>query len=231
MPRKRASTASSSPLRNGAASRKARRNGHQSAAVYAKLRQQILGGVYPPGWHLSQQAIAREMHTSNGPVITALRRLAHEGLVVHSPGHGCHVCHWSAEELDDQLNLRRALETEAARLAARRASPEDLELLRGIIERMRAVVAEGRRADADAVDVEFHVAVARLTRSPRLIEALDRCHILDVVRRRLAANERFGDFQKLAENHLLLVEAIASGDPDRAGKAMHEHLLKKRAKV
>ena len=76
------------------------------------------------------------MGTSNGPVIHALRRLASEGLVSHERGRGCRVREWDAQEYEDVLIVRRALETEAARLAARRAGVEDLDGLRLLVARM-----------------------------------------------------------------------------------------------
>src|SRR5262245_48624881 len=105
----------------------ARRSGTASVQVYETLREQILRGELAPGTHLSQQTLAQSMHTSNGPVISALRRLAHEGLVSYERGRGCRVGNWDEDKLEDLLTVRRALETEAARLAARRAGPEDLE--------------------------------------------------------------------------------------------------------
>jgi DNA-binding GntR family transcriptional regulator len=224
-----------SSSRNGARSQKsatsaprsARRSGRESARVYDLLRKQILGGDVLPGTHLSQQSIAGEMGTSNGPVISALRRLAFDGLVVHERSYGYRVCDWSADKLDDLLTVRRALETEAAWLAARRAGPEDIERLERIVERMDGLVREERWQDADEIDVELHVEIARLSRSPGLIESLERCHLLEVVRRRIAMNERIIGFQKLASNHAVLVEAIASGNPDLAARAMHTHLAGK----
>lgn len=224
-----------SSSRNGARSRNsaktaprsARRSGRESARVYELLRKQILGGEVLPGTHLSQQSIADDMGTSNGPVISALRRLAFDGLVTHERSYGYRVCDWSTDKLDDLLTVRRALETEAARLAARRAGPEDIERLERIVERMDVLVREERWHDADAIDVELHVEVARLSRSPGLIEALERCHLLEVVRRRIAMNERIIGFQKLASNHAVLVEAIASGNPELAARAMHTHLAGK----
>jgi DNA-binding GntR family transcriptional regulator len=206
----------------------ARRSGRESARVYDSLRHQILEGGLTAGTHLSQQSIAQAEGTSNGPVISALRRLAFEGLVVHERSHGYRVCDWSEAQLEEFLTLRRALETEAARLAARRAGDEDIDDLQRIVERMEHLVEEQRWQDADAIDVELHVEIARLSRSPGLIEALARCHLLDVVRRRIALNERIIGFGRLAENHRLLVEAIASGDPDRAAAAMHAHLTPRR---
>ena len=203
----------------------ARRNGSESARVYESIRRQILEGQLPAGTHLSQQTIALSEGTSNGPVISALRRLAFDGLVVHERSLGYRVCDWSEAALEDMITVRRALETEAARLAARRAGPEDIEGLQRIVERMEKLVEEQRWHDADAIDVEMHEEIARLSRSPGLIEGLTRCHLLEVVRRRIALNERIIGFSRLADNHRLLVEAIASSDPERAAATMHAHLL------
>lgn len=209
----------------------ARRSGRESARVYDALRKQILQGSLTPGTHLSQQSVADAMGTSNGPVISALRRLAFDGLVTHERSHGYRVCDWGDEKLDDLLTVRRALETEAARLAARRAGPEDIEKLESIVHRMDVLVREERWNDADPIDAEIHVEIARLSRSPGLIEALARCHLQDVVRRRINASERIIGFEKLVSNHRVLVEAIASGDPELAACAMHKHLAPRSAKA
>lgn len=202
----------------------ARRSGRESARVYDSLRKQILQGELTPGLHLSQQSIAAAMGTSNGPVISALRRLAFDGLVTHERSHGYRVCDWGDEKLDDLLTVRRALETEAARLAARRAGSEDIERLQRLVNRMEVVIREERWNEADTVDVEMHVEIARLSRSPGLIEALARCHLMDVVRRRINSKERISGFETLVPGHRRLVDAIASGDPERAAEVMHEHL-------
>ncbi|QDT54580.1 HTH-type transcriptional regulator LutR [Caulifigura coniformis] len=204
-----------------------KRSGALTARVYERLREEILDGVHPQGTHLSIQSIATSMRTSNGPVITALHRLAHEGLVQHGRGSGYRIAEWTPLLLDQLLVVRRALETEAARLAARLSNREDIDELQTHIAQMEAMVAEGRRADAERIDVELHVAIAKLSRNAQLIDALARSHMLEIVRRRLLANAPRGDFKNMARNHQILIDAIASGDPDEAGKAMHWHLRSK----
>jgi DNA-binding GntR family transcriptional regulator len=208
-------------------STEARRSGRVSARVYRTIRQQILEGELPAGMHLSQQALSQKLHTSNGPVISALKHLVHDGLVTYQASHGYRVSEWDEAKLNDMLIVRRALETEAARLAARRAAPEDLDELRAIVRQMGEAVRQDQHAQGDVLNAEFHLAVARLSRSPGLIEAVNRCHVMEIGRRRLKQYQRFGDFKNLAPDHELLVEAIASGDPDRAGQAMHRHLSPK----
>lgn len=207
-----------------------RRKGLESIRVYESLRDQLVSGKLGPGTRLSQHVLAQSMGTSNGPVISALRRLTHEGLVKHVRGHGCKVTDWSDQELEDKLVIRRALETEAARLLATESKSKDIARLQKMVEGMAELVRKEKREEAGAADVKFHMAIASMTGSPSLQEALERCHLLEVVRRRLKTNDAFGDFQNLVENHQLLVDAIASGNPDLAGKTMHYHLLPRRVK-
>lgn len=192
--------------------------------VYQTLREQILDGVIPQGAHISIQSIATATESSNGPVISALARLANEGLVQHQRGQGYRVAEWTPELLEDLLVVRRALETEAARLAARHAGPDDIARLQAMVNRMAELVREGKRAEGQVADVELHMAIAQLSRSPALIDALSRSHLLEIVHRRLKIYEPRGDFENLAANHQRLVDQIASGSAERAGAEMHEHL-------
>src|SRR5262245_35213251 len=174
-----------------------RKLGLVTARVYEALRAQILAGELAPGTRLSHRAIAEAMGTSNGPVVAALRRLTHDGLISNEPSLGGMVREFNEEELADAMIVRRALETEAARLAARRASPEDLERLYAIIGRMGEIVRREAWDEADDADIALHVAIAGLTRSTGLMDALERCHLRELVRRRLLARDRRRDFQKL----------------------------------
>jgi DNA-binding GntR family transcriptional regulator len=204
-----------------------RKLGLATQQVYEALRKRILNGELSPGTRLGHRTIATQMGTSNGPVVAALRRLAHDGLVAYEPSQGGTVRQFDEEDLADAMILRRALETEAARLAARRASPEDIERLYSIVSRMGDIVRGRAWHEADEADIELHIAIARLTRSAGLMDALERCHLRDLVRRRLLASDRRRDFQNLEINHRRLVDAIASHEPDRAGRVMHEHLSPK----
>ena len=215
------------PRRPDGATRSQRKLGLATTRVYETLRERILAGELSPGTRLSHRAIAEAMGTSNGPVVAALRRLAHDGLITNEPSQGGMVRQFNEDDLADAMILRRALETEAARLAARRASPEDVERLYAIITHMGDIVRREAWEEADEADIELHVAIARITRSTGLMDALERCHLRDLVRRRLLASDRRRDFQNLERNHRNLVDAIASHDPDIAGQAMHQHLTLK----
>jgi DNA-binding GntR family transcriptional regulator len=192
--------------------------------AYGRLRAQILSGELAPGTPLPHQALAARLGTSNGPVIAALRRLAEDGLVEHRSALGSRVVELDEQGLDDLLAVRRALETEAARLAARRASREELERLLALVAKMGDCVRRGRRDEAQQADADFHRAIAQASHNSRLIDLISRCHLLDLVRLRMQTNRERGDFENLQHNHRLLWDAIASSDPERAAAAMHAHL-------
>lgn len=205
-----------------------KRTGQETLRVYEYLREQILTGKLPSGAHLGQIAIATSLGTSNGPVITALRKLHYEGLVSHSRGQGCIVAKWSPAVLEDQLVVRRALETEAARLAARRVGKEDIETLAEMIERMSAFVRQGKIQEAQNLDWEFHVTIAKLTRSQALQDALEKCQLMEMIRKRETSNQTKEELAQWVQNHQVLLGAIASGNSDEAGMAMHKYLNSKK---
>src|SRR5687768_6673041 len=90
-----------SPLRRARTqARVPRRSGQTMIRVYNAIREQILEGVIAQGTHISIQSIATATESSNGPVISALARLANEGLVQHQRGHGYRVAEWTPELLE-----------------------------------------------------------------------------------------------------------------------------------
>jgi DNA-binding FadR family transcriptional regulator len=122
----------------------------------------------------------------------------------------------------DVLEVRAALETEAARLAAVRHTPEDLERMRAALAREAEVFAAhpervGREATVEH-DLEFHTAVVEAAHNPALAEVYR--YFGASVREAMSA--AFGDHEMpeaVIATHQSLVDAIATGDPDRAEAA------------
>ena len=121
--------------------------------------------------------------------------------------------------LEDALDFRRVVEPGAARLAAtRRLSGDQRDWL---TESCRAV----READIDShriADSRLHLAIATLTGSPMVVEA--------VTRAQAALGELLGQIPVLRiniehshEQHDAVVAAILAGDPDTARTTMEEH--------
>ncbi len=205
-----------------------------AGSAYARLRRAIVEGRYPPGSRLVEQAVSDQLSLSRTPVREALRRLEAEGLVQVRRHHGAVVPVTTPEDVRDLYELRARLESYAAESAAARAGADDLTALAGAAGAFEAAAAEARRRGGagatdrtralQATNSRFHQAVVAAARHERLQQLLARTVDDPLVYR---AFQHFDDDQ-LARSvvfHELILGAIVSGEGDRAGRLMSEHIL------
>ncbi|HET9415961.1 MAG TPA: GntR family transcriptional regulator [Candidatus Limnocylindria bacterium] len=200
-----------------------------SAQVKDKMLQWILEGQLRPGARIIETRVARELGTSQAPVREALRDLATLGLVEMHPYRGARVREPAPDELVEAMEVRGELEAMAARSAVRRITDADLERLEAILEGMRASAARGD-AHAQAIqNLAFHTHVVSASGNltiQRLWTMLE-----PFARSYLTATVPGADLVWLAERHAAVVEALRSGDPDRAAEAMRVHAREAESQV
>ncbi|RKR20029.1 GntR family transcriptional regulator [Arthrobacter oryzae] len=112
--------------------------------VYAMIHEAILNGDLPAGARLRVRDLAEQVGTSVMPVREAIRRLEEAGLAEREPHKGAVVKSLSLEELIHVYDVRRLLETEAARLGSERITAQDCDRMQAEYELMRAAIAERR---------------------------------------------------------------------------------------
>ena len=205
--------------------------------VVHELRQMILDGEIQPGDFLpTRKELAAQFGVGLSTVHEAIQALAAVGMLESRPGKGT----WVREDTLDTLihpavvesrlgelnaqkvyEARFVIEIALTELAARRATPEDIEYMLSALEAMEATMDDDE-AFVEA-DLEFHLAVARAGRN----ELLEQFYHLS---RRLLV-EVIGEMVKLPhvkEDALRIqrdtAEAIAQGDPDRARQVAIEHM-------
>lgn len=203
------------------------------AAVVERVRRAVALGVLLPGDRLpSERALAEGLGVSRVTVREALRVLQGERLLITKRGNGGTVVAPTVlragddpdgvdygRRLDDVFELRLAVESMAARLAAERGRPEDLDALDACQRALQSStdVHTFRRADS-----EFHLAVARMSGNSMLSQVIEDA--------RAAAFSRLDrqDFAVLHETsirgHATVIEAIRDRDGDAAAAAMVAHL-------
>lgn len=195
--------------------------------VYEALREEIVAGRLRPGAELSEVEQAERWGVSRTPVREALGRLRADGLAVVGRGRTLAVSDIQAADVVRLFELREALETQAARLAARRCRPE---VFARLAERFDGVVPPDPRDPADPHGPEYYGLVAELDAavdeagdSPYLRTALAtlRTHVARV--RRLAADNP-DRLRAAAREHRLIAEAIADHDEQLAVHATAVHL-------
>jgi DNA-binding GntR family transcriptional regulator len=187
-----------------------------------QIRERITTLELAPGTPIHEQQIAAELEMGIVPVREALKLLAYENLVVITPRHGMYVADVNIPDLEQLSEMRLTLEGLSARLAAERATPDDLVVLEALRQEQASTPAGDSRR-LIAVDHKFHQAVARAAQNKYLADSLERLFGLSQ-RLWFLALPRLETLPSAVEKHLELVEAIADGDSDRAEEIMRQHV-------
>ena len=190
--------------------------------AYDSIREKIVTLELAPGAPINDQQLAEELEMGVVPVREALKLLAHDDLVVIPPRHGLYVAPVNIPDLEQISEMRLALESLAARLAARRTTPDDLAVLEVLCQELAAVTAGDTRRLFD-LDHKFHQAIARAARNRYLAATLERCFGLSQRLWYLVLPQL--DFLPTAvRKHLDLIDALRAGDADVAEQIMREHV-------
>lgn len=202
------------------------RHGASAQQIVNNLYEKILSGVLKPGERLAEVALAEKFRISRGPVREALRHLASMGLLTVTPNVGASVRVITEIEARDLYELRTALESEAAFLAAKRIDDTGRER----IARLVATHADTMSLHPVGAyvpqhgDSDFHSLVAHLSGNALLINALTQeLYPQLVLLRRQHQNVR-GRGQVALMEHQRITEAIQSGDAELAALLMRRHL-------
>lgn len=193
---------------------------HQVAET---LRQQLAGGALKPGDRLIEMRIARQMGVSQTPVREALRLLEREGLVEHRPRRGVYVTRLSAHDIDEIYSLRCALESLAIRRAMRSMTAVDLTGIEGIVAAMEAAARDGDADGLVALASRFHEAICALSRHGRLL-SMWRSIVAQTRHVSTTAGHLYvAHLPTEAAYHRDVLNAMRTGDPDAAERAIQEH--------
>ncbi|MES2937484.1 MAG: FCD domain-containing protein [Pseudomonadota bacterium] len=211
-----------------------------SDQVAQQLAEGVRAGRLTAGEKLPTEArLVEQFQVSRTVVREAISRLKSLGLVDSRQGSGVFVStrvrytpldfdarHSSSREAVVQLaEVRRALEAEAAGLAAQRRTAADVRQLKASVRALDKQVRAGGNGVAE--DLAFHRAIAQAAHNPFLIGTLD--YLAQFMHGAIAvtrANEaRRADFAaQVREEHAAVVDAIAAGEAARARQAAARHM-------
>jgi DNA-binding GntR family transcriptional regulator len=201
----------------------------QSERVYDTVRNDILEWRLRPGTVLGEVELSKRLDVSRTPIREALRRLAQDNLVRISPGRGAIVTEISMNSVAQLFQMREALETYAARLAARHGDLATFEAIRDDMAKACNDLADERPpADAYAgyakLIERFDTAIDTATDNTYLQEALGNLHA-HLTRLRHLARRNPARMRRAAEEHLAICTAICERDERLAAEntAVHIH--------
>lgn len=204
-------------------------------AIVSQLRDLIRQGELSHGSRLPpERALAEQFGVGRSSVREAIRSLELQGLVTTRHGSGSFVNTQSLDAvatlmapddgnggLEDIFEMRHLLEPQIAALAARRATPADIQRLSLVLEEQQRQILEGETG-VDA-DTEFHFTLAIATHNPALVKVVNA--VEDVLRlSRDRYLQRPGRPERSLHSHREILEMVRAGNDSGARRAMDHHL-------
>jgi GntR family transcriptional repressor for pyruvate dehydrogenase complex len=212
-----------------------------SDQIFEQLRDLIFRGDLKPGERLvPERELAQAFGVSRPTVREAINKLVTMGLVEHCQGQGTFVRSQEATRehnplaaiidhrettLEDLLEVRLGLEAQSARLAAERATPEDMHRLEETLAAMEAEHVKGLLGIEE--DVAFHMGLAYATQNPVQVYIMRSFH--DLLHFGIEENLRHLwedplNLPVIQQQHQRIVQAIKDRDPEGAYEAMKAHI-------
>ena len=190
--------------------------------VYQRIKDAILQGALEPLAPLRQEELAEMLGVSRQPVSHALMLLEHDGLLVDHGKKGKMVAPIDANQLLALYQVRSAIDSLAARLAAERVDEDGADQLRAVIKLGRdAETARDAIALAQA-DMQFHRLLYTLSGNPEIARVADTSwtHMVRSMHRVL---EDPSLYTQIWDQHSQIAEAIIQHEPDRAAQLSAHH--------
>ncbi|MCV7345672.1 GntR family transcriptional regulator [Mycolicibacterium rhodesiae] len=187
------------------------------------LRRAITTGQLTPGTHLVETELSEALQISRGTLREAMRQLQQEGLISSGPRGRLSVRHLDAKEIRDIFGVRAALEALAAReLAALPDRDAAVATLRHAVDEMDKWAASNLEDRIEA-DLRFHRTMCQLTGNETLL------HQWSSLEGSIRMSIMFAGVDRAIKNmnarrHHDIVDAIESGDGQRAAAAVQEHM-------
>jgi DNA-binding GntR family transcriptional regulator len=186
--------------------------------VVALIRELVITGELAAGEQLRQRELAHRFGVSQTPVREAMRRLESEGLLLCDTHRGFTVMTPDDGPVEENFQIRAALESLGASLAAAKMDAEGIARLEDLNARMRAL-AEDDPAYAD-LNREFHFSMYEYARSPLLLSLM----------RLLWASLHGGPkvsrtHAESARQHDEILAALRAGDAAAAARHTRDHIM------
>jgi DNA-binding GntR family transcriptional regulator len=189
--------------------------------AYELIREKITTLELEPGSSIDEAKLAQELDIGLTPVREALKLLLHEHLV-EAPPRGLYVTDIKVDELKKISNIRLLLEPYTAREAVKHATDDDLVILEALCQEQSEVPKDEPR-ELFEVDHKFHHALAQAADNKYLAQILEQFYGLSQ-RLWFLALPHLEFLPGAVETHLEMVEAIKTGNGDRAAEIMREHI-------
>jgi len=194
----------------------------QNKDAYGLILEAIDVGVYKPGSRLVESELAERFGVSRTPIREALQRLETQALLIRD-GRSLIVASLDHNQLAELYAVRSELEGLAARLAAQHAAPEEVRVLRKMVEDDRKLVDDPEALSR--ANRRFHKQIHLASHNRYLVLQLDLVHRTMALLATTSLAVEGRSEGSLAE-HDAIVTAIENGEGDAAYAALKTHISK-----
>lgn len=198
--------------------------------VFNTLRRAILRGELKPGERLMEIQLANKLGVSRTPIREAIRKLELEGLVLMIPRKGAEVAEITEKNMQDVLEVRKALEKLAAELACDRISAEQIAEMRKAAKDFEDILKTGDVTQIAEADVRFHDIICFATDNQRLITLLNNLRE-QMYRLRVEHLKQKECYPQLLEEHDTMIRMIEEGKKEEACAIIEKHIRNQEAKI
>lgn len=199
---------------------KAEESGSEVERVKEGVLQMIRERQILPGQRLDQRRLAKILDSTTAPLREALSSLEAERILVRERGMGVFCRSYTVKEIEELIEIRGVLEGMAARWAVPRMTPEILAELMALAQELEKPIEPGSEADFVRKHVQFHRRILELSGSSVLHSLMERQHFIDTILSNVAPS-----FWRVEpHDHHTIVEALGSGDPQKAETVMRNHI-------
>jgi DNA-binding GntR family transcriptional regulator len=193
--------------------------------AYQALVHKIVTLELAPGSVLTESHLMREMRIGRTPIREAIQRLIAEGLVTHLHHRGMLVADIRAEEVQQINEFRAQVEGYAARLAANRITPAEIDELQRIHAGLDRSMADMDAETFVAQDRLFHELLARGAKNRYLEATLLRLYNLHL-RLWYYLYKKQGGLRETVHEHQEVIEALVRRDPEESELAMRRYVMR-----
>ncbi len=191
--------------------------------IHATIREAILDSQLESGTWLREEEVARYFGVSRTPVREALQILRVDGLVEALPNQGARVAALTTEDVLALYLVREVLDGLAARLAANRATQDQLDELVSINDAMACASEQSDLANVANFNLQFHVQLRRTAGNTYLSRFMEQ--VEHAVRRSSETIFAYpGHPDNSVKEHRELIDAIRAGDSATAETLAIEHV-------
>lgn len=194
-----------------------------SDQAYGELLRAIARCELAPGAWLNEREASARLGMSRTPFRQALHRLALEGLIQAVPRRGYRVSRLDIHDIQENLEVRYALETTAIRRVLDEELGVDFDALEELLSAMRRALKENDAAAFMEADEEFHLTMAGAAGNGRAIEAMKKAWV-HVNRARYLDPPSRSAMRNSVQQHSKILENLRRGDDAEVISAVTAHV-------